>query len=59
MEHFRFVILVSTYFLGQGNPVAAGAMLVDVGFELGILLWGPGPSLDVGFVTARSSHHLC
>ena len=46
-----------TDLLGEGDPVAAGAVLLDVGLELGVLVGRPRPSLHFGFVAAGGSSH--
>ena len=50
-------IYICTNLLREGDPVAAGAVLLDVGLELGVLLGGPWTFLHVVFVTARGSSH--
>jgi hypothetical protein len=57
-EGEKLKVLINTYLLGQGYPVAASAMLLDVCLESGIFLGRPWSFLDVGFVTARSSPHV-
>lgn len=44
-------------FLRQGDPVAAGAMALDVASKGGVFLRRPGTALHVSFVAARSSSH--
>ena len=54
----EFEIAIYTDLLRESDPVAAGAVLLDVGLESGVLLRRPGAFLHVGFITARSSPHL-
>lgn len=49
--------MVHTNLLRQRDPVAAGAVLLDVGLELGILLRRPRPFLHARLVAARSPPH--
>lgn len=46
-----------TNLLRQRDPVAAGAVLLDVGLELGVLLRRPRPLLHARLVAARRSPH--
>ena len=46
-----------TNLLRQRDPVAAGAVLLDVGLELGVLLRRPRPFLHVRLVAARRPPH--
>jgi hypothetical protein len=46
-----------TNLLRQRDPVAAGAFVLDVGLELGVLLRRPRPLLHARLVAARRPSH--
>ena len=48
----------NTSFSGQGDPVSANAMSVNIVSESSIFFRRPWPSLHICFVTARCSSHL-
>jgi hypothetical protein len=58
MQMMTQLTTAPTDFVGELYPVAAGAVLVDVALEHGVLLRGPRPLLHRRLVAAQRPAHL-